>query len=250
MRTRLATFLAVLALAAPAWAQNAMDHTVLRDYDVDNTTLLYACLADPDTRAGMVKTAQGGGTTLTVMGGGTFSGLAAGDLITVNGNYLTVVTHPTPTTVTVSGSSVDLYNGGSGYPWTLSKFTSGTGDDVCWVDISAWPEKQLVSVEYNQGDLTGGLSFRVEGKTSSPGALPHRIYPSSALDCVGVAMTYSAGYCNLPTASVGIDDRVDFGNIWPYTKLRVGFLIVTADPSEAGANLEKVSIFIRAENAK
>jgi len=248
--------LALVACASAALAQSVLDREILRDYNLNSTTLIYSCLGDPSNQAGTVRTVQGGGTTLTSLGIASFANVAVNDVIIVKvagvENRLLVSAKTSATTLTVGPSST-LWNGGNGYPWTLSKFTSGTAADICWTNIEQYSSgKTLVSIEYNQGDLTGGFDFRLEGKTASPGALPHRIYPSSAADCVGIAMTYAVGggYCTLPTASAGIDDRIDLGNLWPYAFFRVGMLVHTADPSDAGANIEKISVFLRSENPR
>jgi hypothetical protein len=254
MMKRLLTTLALLALSTAAYAQSVIDHEILRDYNLNSTSLIYACLADPTQQAGFVRTAQGGGTTLTSLGLANFGSLAIGDVIIVKvgttETRLLVGAILSATTITVSPSST-LWNNGTGYAWTLSKFTSGTSDSICWTNIEQYSAgKALISIEYNQGDLGGGLDFRVEGKTASPGALPHRIYPSTTADCVGIVMTYGGGFCNLPTASAGIDTRIDIGNLWPYAFVRVGMLAHTSDPSDAGANIEKISVFLRAENPR
>ena len=75
--------LALVACASAALAQSVLDREILRDYNLNSTTLIYSCLGDPSNQAGTVRTVQGGGTTLTSLGIASFANVAVNDVIIV-----------------------------------------------------------------------------------------------------------------------------------------------------------------------
>jgi len=226
----------------------------LRDYDLDSVdTPIYACFGDPQP-SGPYKalTIQGGSTTVTSLpatGVGAFRNIAVGDEIslTISGTETRVIvaTRASDYSITVSGSGVDLYNGGSGYPFTFRKFTSGTGADICWVNVKTYHNKSI-TVEVNQTDGGGGVNWVVEAKSALPGALPVRAWPADSDSSCGPG-AYSSGYCNVPTASAGIAGRVTWQDVANWSQVRVGLYLVTSDASDAGANVEKISVYISAD---
>src|SRR3970282_1585649 len=135
-------FLVGLMLCASVVHAQTVDRVILRDYDLDSVdAVIYACFGDPQP-SGPYKalTIEGGSTTVTSLpatGVGAFRNIAVGDEIslTISGTETRVIvaTRASDYSITVSGSGIDLYNSGNGYPFTFRKFTSGTGADICWV---------------------------------------------------------------------------------------------------------------------
>jgi hypothetical protein len=238
-------------VAAHASAQT-IDKTILVDYDLDSTTLLYPCLSEPFDSGSNRAATTGTSTTLASVpatGAGAFRNLAIGDQMSFNiGGTLTVVyvtAKASDFSITVSSA---LTLGTTGLPFTYRNFTSGTGD-ICWTNLRGYPKKSI-TIEYNQGDLTGGLNWRVECKSNQLGAQPIIVWPASSLSDCGPGAYVAGGYCNIPTASAGITGRVQWQDDSVQGLCRVGMYGVTGDASDAGANLEKISVFISADVRK
>jgi hypothetical protein len=246
--------LAGLVLAASLAHAQTVDRVILRDYDLDSVdAVLYACLGDPQS-SGPYKatTIDGGSTTVTSLpatGVGAFRNIAVGDEIslTIAGTETRVIvaTRASDYSITVS-DTIDLYNAGNGYPFTFRKLTTGTGADICWVNIKTYHNKSL-TVELNQTDAGDGLAWRVECKSALPGALPVIAWPADSDSSCGPGSYIAGGYCGIPTASAGIAGRVTWQDVANWSQCRVGLYLVTSDASDATTDAEKISVYLSAD---
>lgn len=109
------------------------------------------------------------------------------------------------------------------------KTAVGATDSDGWIDVSGGSSRQW-GVSYNQGDLGGGLDFKIECRLLDGTSYWNpifQVYPSS-----GVANFASPGSA-IGTVVVAFEH---------YSECRVGLKANTSDPSDAGANREQVTV--------
>lgn len=204
-----------------------------RDLDIDTAVLTYF-LSGPLVRSNFRIRTVGLSVTLLpqTAGEAAFAGLAAGDEVLIYDPKETLAEQRRVlTAVAADGSSavvgvaIDL-NAGSNF--SFRKNSSGTGAEDGWVLVN--PALQyMVEVEYNAGDLTGGLDFRIEGRLGTPGALPVQLFPVTP----GAFHTFAAPGFNARLI-VDITTRV--------SQIRLGMKANTADPGDPVT--EQVSAFL------
>lgn len=249
LRLRPVIAFAVLALALPLLASAQIEErTWVREYDVDSATLTFCSSGTLITGTGQLKT-SGSSTTVTsaVAGSASLSPIVVGDQLSVVSStgaetFRTVTAKASNDSITVS-SAVD---------WTtpvnfrFRKVTCGTDDESGWLPVGDFSQS-LSIVQYEAGDLTGGLSVQWQCRGAAPGSKPMKIHPptGSTDPTVCGGGTLSTDFCVFATATVGtITNRFGVANPWPWSQCRVGFKATTADPSDAGANLESVTIYL------
>lgn len=242
-------WLVLLYFAAAPLLWGAEDVTALftYKYDVDSNAVAYCRLVGQQNSpfggsisgAGRIKTA-GSSVTITSVTALTnaFAGVDIGDLISVQTSpgstvLRTVVTNADDDTVTVD-TAVDLGTTGVAYRYWMSE--CGTGATSGWIDLSQYPSRSI-TIQYDQGDLTQ-LDIRVECKANYPGAEPVQVFPVCT---VGACNTYQA------YTTAGITSRTATQISAPFGSCRVGFKWTTADTSDAGANVEWLTIGVQAQ---
>lgn len=123
-----------------------------------------------------------------------------------------------------------------GFSWRWWDLRCGTGAEDGWISVG--PAQQLsLSLFYEQGDLTGGVKARWECREGVLGGQAVVVYPSEGDGCGSGTLT--SGYCEFATAPADLMVK-DGGPT--YSSCRVGVAFVTADPGDAGANLERVTL--------
>lgn len=105
----------------------------------------------------------------------------------------------------------------------------GTGEDDGVFPIYRY-DKSTIIITVDQSDATGGIDSRIQCRVSGASAWL-QVYPELTPG------TVTASYVNI--ATTGSWGKEVNGT---YYQCRVGMKIITADPSDAGANVEEVSI--------
>jgi hypothetical protein len=115
--------------------------------------------------------------------------------------------------------------------WRWWNVECGTGADDGWIDVrrtsanahAGWG----IVIQYNTGDLTGGLAARIECRAPGLGMEPVVVYPSTGSSC-GVGGVLAGNECQF--ASPGIDSRLSVVNDFNvYSSCRVALSAVTSD---------------------
>jgi hypothetical protein len=249
---------ALLALAATAaWAQNALiaeDRWIVRQLDVDSTSVNYFATAFPLRKAVNRVATSGSSTTVSavVAGSGPFAPVVAPGAGSQDWVAFVAPAQPVATEafrivaakasndqITVN-SAIDL---SAGYDAYLGLQRGGAAVTDGWLDLSGW-RAVAFTVQYAQGDLTGGLDWRLECKGGLSAAIVEPVYPTEGNDDCGTDGVTASGYCRFATAPASFTVGIDFTQL-PFGYCRVGTKVATADPSDAGANLEQVNVTIR-----
>lgn len=253
-RAALTTLALLLGLVSPALAQSPESASLAFAYDLDSDTPIYPTLAgkngDP-FGGGIHGTAaietSGSSTSVTesVAGSNPFAEMAVGDVLLVRRPDGTVdkrviVTYTDDSNVVVD-TAVD-WSGGFRFEWYDASF--GTAATSGWVDTSRFSGGVKFTIQYEQGDLATGFQYWVECETEGLDPKPNLVYPGETSDC-GPGGTLVSNTCQIATAgattsrvAVVITPEENTG------KCRVGIQRNGADTSDAGANIERVSISV------
>lgn len=220
------------------------------DYNLDSTTLIYCketgLNGDPfgGTIAGTAKIKSVGSSVNVAedtVGTNPFALLSVKDVIFVTFPDGTTATRTIVTRTSAAAVVLDVavdLTGGFAFRWY--KTVCGTTAADGWIDVSPYTDKTFIA-QYEQGDLGGGLDVVWECKGGSPEAAPVGIYPGEADGCGGG--TLGSGVCNFATATVGTKtNRFGVENYGAWNACRIGIAAHTNDPSDVGANLERVTI--------
>jgi hypothetical protein len=227
---------------------------VLRQFDVDSTSVNYFATAFPLRKTvGRVATV-GASTTVTAVTAGQkpfapvlAPGAASQDWVAfiapaqpiATEAFRIVATKTSDDEITVN-ASVTLTGGFDAY---LGLQRGGTAATDGWLDFSGWRAVSF-SVQYAQGDLTDGLDWRIECKGGLSAAIIEPVYPTEGNDDCGTDGVAASGYCRFATAPASFTVGIDFTQL-PFAYCRIGVKAATGDTSDAGANLEQVTVTIR-----
>lgn len=254
VRKALLALALVLGVAQWSSARSATAHAIFAyKYDVDSATLTYPRMIgmnnDPyggsqDGR-GTIKT-SGSSTTVTenVASSSPFIDVNVGDVIIVRrvtstppqDDIVVVTAKASDASITVD-TAVDW---SAGFLWRWYKLAAGTASTDGWINVEG-AESVAMTVQYEQGDLDA-LRVRWECRTANIGAQPVIVYPGESSDC-GLGGTLSVDRCSF--AAAGINSRLTvMVQPNPFTQCRVGLAFATTDTSDAGANLEQVTVTI------
>jgi hypothetical protein len=228
-------------LAIPALAQNVANFAY--EYDVDSATLTYCRLAGrnnnpfegPIPGRGQAET-TGSDTAINGLrdADDSFTFIEVGDVLQfipvgASSPELRVVTAVTDVDNITVNSAVDLTGGVTWAYWDLQ---CGTSLSDGWIDVRYGTTSNQhtgwgIGVQYNAGDLTGGLAMRVECVDGSLNTQPVIVYPGEGDGC-GIGGTLGGNQCEFATP--GIDARITVVNDFNvYTSCRVGLAAVTSD---------------------
>lgn len=223
-----------------AMAQEQRTANWMIKYDLDSTNLTYCVVTgtqnDPfgppmqvDTR---IKTTGSSATVdEAVASTGPFAALSAGDIIFVknddNTTTIRVITAKSSAAEVTVDAAVD-WSSGVAFSW--KKTTCGTGATNGWINVAAYEDKTMI-LQYDQGDLSGGLDARWECRAAGINAQPVQVYPSSGLQ-------------NFPTANIGIGARTAVVDFSPWSDCRLGVAAHTSDPSDSSTNLEQITAIL------
>lgn len=218
-------------------------------YDLDSATYVYPRIIGQNgspfggsmAGPGTIKT-TGSSTTVeeNVASSNPFTDITVGDIIivarsTTNIDIVVVTAKASAASITVDTA----VNWSAGYAWRWLDFQVGAAATDGWISVSGW-SSYGITVQYDQGDLDA-LAVRWECKGSYPGAQPVVVYPGPSSDCGGG--TLGTGECEFATP--GITSRISIVDDAPiYSQCRVAIRYKTADASDAGANIEQVTIGI------
>jgi hypothetical protein len=247
MRSRFLLALALLALAAPSFAQqqDVQVGQLAYRYDLDATTFEFCKLGgingdpyqSPIPGSANIKT-TGTSTTVDAVSGTPFGQVGVGDvLISQQPDGVTetvIVTAATSNVQVEVDPAVDWENSGNGFPFSWYNLECGNTGEDGWV---AAPPGQhagiILTVEYDAGDLTGGLDVLWEARGANLGSQAVQVYPGGGSDCGGFA-TLNTDVCTLDTAQVGTPKARLAIQVDPnyFQQFRVGIKANTADPGD------------------
>jgi hypothetical protein len=250
---RLALALALCALAVPALAQqqNIQVGQLAYLYDLDSTSTTYCRLvgsrSDPYGPAisGSGTVSSPGNDTLTASATNGFGQLAAGDAITVleaDGvrTDAIVLTKNSSTEVVLN---LEILNCTGGCNWTWRDLQCGTGAEDGWVEAPPGQHASiLMTVQYEVGDLGGGLDVVYECRGANLGAAPVQVYPGGGSDCGGFA-TLNTDVCTIATADAGtVKGRLAY-QLDPvnFQECRVG---IKANTSDSDPTVEQITMTV------
>ena len=205
-------------------------------YNLNSTSVIYCKTRPIGTVPIKIKT-TGSSQSVTENTASTnpFTDLAQDDIIQVtkpDGTALTAsIKTRTDAANVVVDTAIDL---SAGYVFNWIKQTCGTTAEDGWADVGSFADK-TVFIEYNQGDLTGGLDVQVQCRGGYPGAQATQVWPSFT---AGVGNTFQ----NFPTAGVGLAGRFTVPMTTPCSQIRVGIKANTGDPSDATTNAEIITV--------
>ena len=253
---RLIQYVLILLLGLPvAYADEQQEISLTYRYDVDSATVTYCRLIGTGggfagMAGGIQVTARikttGSSTSVTAQTAGQnpFANVAVGDVLIVNKPDLNtvdlaVVTVRTDADNVTVDAAVDWQNGTSGRTFAYYDLQCGTTDNDGWIAVDGWGAK-TITVQYDQGDLDA-LKVRYEARGNAIGALPVTIYPTTGASCA--PGTLVSGFCELATAGQTTGRQV-LSFMEPYGAARVGLAFKSTDASDAGANLERVTVFV------
>lgn len=248
---------AILAalLAVPCAAQtvgNAQRVTLFSDMDFDTVGSYAYCVTvgtgdDPLAQGKVVSIpviTVGSSTTVTAVTAGTgpFQNMSVGDEITFPLATLTPAGTATPPgnesvrylTAKASADSATLnaavnlaVPAGRGYPFTWRKRNCGTAATDGWFSTSNWQDF-TIAFQADQGDASS-LDAAVQCETFGAASAPIQVWTANYLLAV---------YGNVSTG------RTAIYIVNHFDRCRLGVRL-TDDASDAGANLEKVSAYVR-----
>jgi hypothetical protein len=245
---------AMMLLAVQALAQtvgNAQRVTLFSDMDFDTVGSYMYCVTqgtgdDPLAQGKMVTIpvlTVGSSTTVTAATAGTgpFQNVSVGDEITFPLGTLTPAGTQTPpggesfryVTAKASADSVTInaainlaVPAGRGYPFTWRKRVCGTTATDGWFSTSNWQDFD-VTFQADQSDATS-LDASLECENFGAASAPNQIWTKNYLLA---AYGFPGG-----RTTVAVHDHFD--------RCRLGVRL-TDDASDAGANLEKISAYVR-----
>lgn len=244
--TKRVLYLALALLGAPLlWGAEDATALYMYKYDVDSTDVAWCRMLGQQGSPfggsipgpGRIKT-SGSSVTITSQTAldYSFAGVNVGDMLEIRTAPDTValrkvITNADDDTVTVD-SAITL----SDVAYRFLRQDCGTAATSGWIDLSGYTNRNI-TIQYDQGDL-GSLDIQVQCKPNFPGAAPIQIFPSCT---VGACATYQA------YTTVGLASRTSVEIGTPFGSCRVGFKYSTSDASEAGANLEQVTVGVQAQ---
>lgn len=241
--------LAILGLTGTAYAQEQASGNSAIEYDVDSSSTTYCRVEGlngnvfgPNIPNNFQIKTTGSTTTVDAATGTPFDLLLAGDVIFVTRidgttDRRVIITRSSSSQVVVNAAvdwSAASAPNATGFAFSWRKTRCGTAATDGWFPASAQAATSI-HIQYDQGDLTALLA-RVECRASYIAALPIQVFPAC-----------TAGACNTTQsyATVGITSRSTYVVVDPsYTECRVGIAWSGADASDAGANLESVTVGI------
>jgi hypothetical protein len=255
MRHRFLLILLALALAGPLFAQtvgNAVRIPLFSDMDFDTVGSYMYCVTqgtgdDPGAQGKVVNIpvlTVGSSTTVTVVtaGTGAFQNMSVGDEITFplatltpagtqtqpgNESVRYIVTKTSADSVVLNAAINLAVPAGRGYPFTWRKRVCGTTASDGWFSTSSWQDF-TVSFQADQGDATS-LDAALQCETFGAASAPIQVWTANYLLAV---------YGNVSTG------RTAIYVVNHFDRCRLGVRL-TDDASDAGANLEKVSAYVR-----
>ena len=240
--TLLLSFLFLAVTGAYGQESNFANFNVA--YDVDSTSATYCRVlgangnpyGPPIQGQAQIETV-GSNTTVTAVTASTvpFALLDVGDVVFVR--YPTGSTDTRIIIAKASGDSVTVNSAinldiDGGYAFTWKNTVCGTAITDGWIDVSGSASTSF-TIQYDQGDL-GSFDARIECKGSFNEPQPVQVFP-----------TCTAGACNTfqSYTTVGIASRTTYVVVDPsYSSCRVAVKYTTSDASDAGANLESVTV--------
>lgn len=242
---RLLALIFALALPIVASSQDTRVANFAIEYDLDDTNLTYCVVTGQQsspfgTAIAGVETITSTSTAIEASNASAFNQVGAGDiLLVVQSDAITRLVVASVTdgnSLTVAAAPASDFTAAT---WRWLNTTCGTGDTNGWIDVSNMSGKTF-TLQYEQGD--GNIDVRWECRKSFVGALPMVVYPSQATDACGTNGTLTSGHCRYTAANVGIANRISLVAWEPYKDCRVGVKLTAADSSDAGTNLEKITI--------
>jgi hypothetical protein len=244
-----------LLLAASSWAQtvgNAVRVPLFDDMDFDTVGSYMYCVTQgagddpnaPDKSVNIPVATVGSSTTVTAVTAGTgpFQNMSVGDEITFPVATLTPAGTETPQggqsfryVVTKTSADIIVLNAainlavpsGRGYPFTWRKRVCGTTATSGWFSTSSWQDF-TVSFQADQGDASS-MDAALQCETFGAASAPIQVWTANYL---------LAAYGNVSTG------RTAIFIVNHFDRCRLGVRL-TDDASDAGANLEKVSAYVR-----
>lgn len=247
--------LGLLFLSGLCFAQtvgNAQRVTLFSDMDFDTVGSYMYCVTTgagddalaPNRRVSIPVITVGSSTTVSAVTAGTgpFQNMNVGDEIVFPLGTLTPAGTQTPAggesyryvTAKASADSVTLnaainlaVPAGRGYPFTWRKLSCGTAATDGWFSTSNWQDF-TVSFQADQGDASS-MDAALQCETFGSASAPIQVWTANYLLAV---------YGNVSTGRT----VVYFVN--HFDRCRLGVKL-TDDASDAGANLEKVSAYVR-----
>jgi hypothetical protein len=221
----------LLAIAATAFGQGATveNGRLIYKYDLDSTDLIY-CTSNGQTGSPWGAPIQGQGAvtaandpTLTCDSSTScFTGLAANDVITINGTTYQVLSVTSVNSIELDSSATIT----SARQWSWTDTTCGTTASSGWFDVSGYTGL-LIVYEVVQME-TGTITISPECRQAAGGSSDYIVTDDGAVDTTTAAAT---GYYSVVLSEA------------PFSQCRVGFKI-DADDSDAGANLEQINVSI------
>ena len=234
MRRILVVLAAAFCLSSPPMVKaDAIEETqtlLAVKYDLDSTSYVYCSMSDWLPGNGRIET-SGSNATVTAVSGNTtaFTDVAVGDMITVDSPSLvnpvtfTVVARASAVSITADAAiNIDVAGGVS---FRYRDQTCGATAEYGWVRLPAG--ESTVVVTYRQGDLTGGVTFDLEGRNRGSLGVPSQL-------ATGVLATASSTLNTNNTLMIG--ER--------FQEYRVGLKVTTADPADDSTNLEQIGVEI------
>jgi hypothetical protein len=209
------------------------------NYDLDrpDANPYYCSTSKPNTGNGAIVT-SGSATTLTGLTDAfnSFAGLAEGDVIEVLvAGVITdlVIVTATDADNVVVDTAVDL--GVTGVSWYYYKTTCGQAATSGWINVAPYQRKTW-RIAWTQGDLGGGLDWRLECKAALSYAPINQVYPATGW--VNIA---AAGALNAAANTLFQDEPADL--------CRVALLAHTADAADVvGATREIITVTFEGSN--
>jgi len=256
MRKLLQGLLGILFVAPLLFASEVQNANFAFDYDVDSASLTYVrmvgqggnpfggAMAGPGT----IKTTGSSATVVeNVASSNPFTNIEVGDVIQVSTSTNARDTRVVIAKATAASITVDsVVDWSAGYSWRWWDTQKGTTSADGWIDVGG-ADSIIMTMQYDQGDLDA-LTVRWECKSASLGSNPVIAYPGEASDC-GIGGTLSTDRCSFATAGVTARLSVMIESN-PFSACRVGLAYAAADASDAGANLEKVTVTLSTTRLK
>ena len=244
---------AALFLAATSWAQtvgNAVRVPLFSDMDFDTVGSYMYCVTTgagddalaPGRSVRLAVTTVGSSTTVTAVttGSGPFQFLSVGDEITFpslgttpvgtdtprGGESFRYVVTKTSADIIVVNAAIDLSVPTTGYPFTWRKRVCGTTSTSGWFSTSSWQDFD-VTFQADQSDAST-LDASLECENFGAASAPNQVWTKNYL-------LANYGFPGGRT-TVAVHDHFD--------RCRLGVRL-TDDASDAAANLEKISAYVR-----
>ena len=170
-------------------AQNQNVASFAIKYDVDSATMTYCRMEGTggspwgQPKAGLYRIQTTGSSSTVdeaVAGSNPFTGMAVGDVLlisTATASYVRSIITYTSAAQIVVDSALDISTGAS-FSWL--ELVCGTTVAFGWIDVAPGTDKTF-TVQYNAGDLTGGLNVLWQCRAAGPDAQPIQVYPATGV---------------------------------------------------------------------